>query len=202
MPNEPERGWFHRVAFQEEQQLATKGQLRQMTVIKIPVTATGIVALSGGSGALNIDGVGLSIEAELGLGKECAIVDSSRTAQVFVRFNSENNDWLPFSLINTLVIGDKRFLLATIGKLWFKVTIIDTDSTPHPYVYFIVWMNAGADSALGGSASSGGYSVPAGASGPIVGLAASGGGGVGGGGGTAGGGGTKSGGFHGGRSTA
>jgi hypothetical protein len=179
------RGWFHRGAQAEEEELVTLGHYRQMQEIIIPANS------SGAFGPVNVSGNGLHMLKRLtrGGGDGSTFLTGSVTARVMVRVNHVNNPWLPFSFIANE--NDFQFFGGTIAKLWFCVTTVDAANP----ILFLVLNNAGVSSVQGNGSSVGSYSVPAGAQGPI---SQAGGGGGGGGGGAAGGGGGGGGGRAGG----
>lgn len=147
------RGWFHRPAQQEEEELVTKGLVKQFFLITIPAGATGL------QNPINVSGNGLQMLRAMALGNPPAIVNGSTTARISVRINNEAAPWIPMSFIGAN--NDAQYIAASIGKIW---VMVHTSDAANP-VFLIVTNNAGISTPDSDSASS--YSVPAGAQGPV-----------------------------------
>jgi len=149
------RGWFHRAAQQEEEELVTKGLVKQFYLIQIPANApTGLYAGS----PINVSGNGLQLMRNMGLGNPPVAVAGSGTARIAVRLNNESAPWIPMSFISAN--NDAQYIGASIGKIWISVLTADA-SNP---IFLLIVNNAGVSTPDSDSASS--YSVPAGAQGP------------------------------------
>lgn len=148
------KGWFHREAQQEEEQLVTKGEIKQLTQIILPAnTGTGI------QGPFNVSGNGVQLMRSLGLGNPPSVVNGSGTARIVVRLNHESQPWIPMSFIGAN--NDAQYIAATIAKLWISVIVADAANP----IILLITNNAGVSTPDSDSASS--YSVPAGAQGPM-----------------------------------
>jgi hypothetical protein len=153
-------------------------------VLKIPVSALGF------AGVFDVNGDGISLVART-LDKSGAIIESSDTARIFIRVNSEHAAALPFSFqLNPSGAQkcDLMSIVARVQRVWITVETISQD--PNQDFLIVAFTKSVAVAGLFGSSGFASASAPSGAPPTTVAAAASGGSAPGSGGGTGGSGGT------------
>lgn len=127
-------------------------------VLKIPVSALGFV------GVFDVNGDGISLIART-LDKSGAIIESSDTARIFIRVNSEHAAALPFSFqLNPSGAQkcDLMSIVARVQRVWITVETITQDLVNQPFL-IVAFTKSVAVSGLFGSSGFASASAPSGA---------------------------------------
>lgn len=133
------------------------GRFRQFVVFAVELDAA-----KSGEGAADVELVAntISLEPEIWLPQMSAAVTSDTAKKVYLRFNTKDAPWIPFSLIANG--KHKQVANGTIFRVWVKVPASEISAGAR--LYFLATLSFGLSSGTGGTSASG-YVAPTGSTG-------------------------------------
>lgn len=136
-------------AFNSELDRIAKGDLKQFFPWIVDVSATGVQK------PIEVDMNSIELMKQLML-PDGTIVASDAVAHVWLRFNRQDNPWIPFSMVANN--ADKQVANLAIRKIWVRVDVAGTGTTK--FLAFLLSLNAslsGVATPANGGVSGGGY---------------------------------------------